>query len=188
MIDHIDEELRIASDPTMDMKESEKLHKIGYGLTDAKVTVKQDLTFDVANIKIASNQGEMVTMPHWVGQILEENGLGDLDSSDMAAELKQALSKEKMIGEYQLSTLDPDFYIKLKAYMKKLGRHDFDNTESLLMELFRMRRGKIIKLADSSKLTRELNSKLSVEEKIFYKSISENSQRFEQQIRSDIDE
>ena len=106
----------------------------------------------------------------------------------MITELKQALSKEKMIGEYQISTLGPDFYIKLKSSMKKLNKHDFDNVESVLMELFRMRRGKIIKLADSSKLTAELNSKLTVEEKIFFESISENSKKFERQIRGDSDE
>ena len=169
--------------PTMDMNTSEKVHKIGYGLNDAKITVNQDLNFDVADIKIESKQGEMMNLPRWVGQILEENGLGDLDGPDMLTELKQALSKEKMIGEYLLSTLEHDFYIKLKAFMKKLDKHDFDNVESILMELFRMRRGKIIKLADSSKLTADLNSKLTVEEKIFFESISENSKKFEQQIR-----
>lgn len=176
------------SDLTMDMKTNEKVHEIGYGLKEAKVTVSQDLNYDVANIKIDSKQGEMMNLPRWVGQILEENGLGELDSPDMITELKQALSKEKMIGEYQLSTLGPDFYIKLKSSMKRLDKHDYDNVESVLMELFRMRRGKIIKLADSSKLTAELNSKLTVEEKLFFESISENSKRFELQIRGDSDE
>ncbi|MCY4491982.1 MAG: DNA replication complex GINS family protein [Thaumarchaeota archaeon] len=172
----------------MDMKTSEKVHEIGYLLKDAKIIVNQDLNFDVAGIKVESKQGEMMNLPRWVGQILEENGLGDLDSPDMITELKQALSKEKMIGEYQVSTLMPDFYIKLRASMKKLDRHDFDNVESVLLELFRMRRGKIVKLADSSKLTAELNSKLTVEEKMFFESISENSKQFERQIRGDADE
>ena len=172
----------------MDMKTSEKVHEIGYGLKDAKITVSQDLHFDVANIKVESKRGEMMNLPRWVGQILEENGLGDLDSPDMITELKQALAKEKMIGEYQISTLSPDFYIKLKTTMKRLEKHDFDNVESVLMELFRMRRGKLVKLADSTKLTAELNSKLTVEEKLFFESISENSKKFEQQIRSGFDE
>lgn len=172
----------------MDMKTSRRIHEIGYGLKDAKVAVKRDLNFDVAGIKIASKEGEMLNLPRWVGQILDENGLGELDSPDMITELKQALSKEKLIGEYQLSGLDDDFYIKLKAAMDKLDRHDFDNVESILMELFRMRRGKIIKLADSTKLTAELNSKLTVEEKLFFESISQNSKRFEQHIRGKYNE
>ena len=56
-----------------------------------------------------------------------------------------------MVGEYQLSTLEPHFYIKLKETMKTLEKNDFDAIESILVELFRMRRGKIIKLADSTK-------------------------------------
>lgn len=172
----------------MDMKASEKVHEIGYGLKDAKITVNQDLNLDVANIKIAGKQGEMMNLPLWVGQILEANGLGELDSPDMITELKQALAKEKMIGEYQISTLEPDFYIKLKTSMKKLDKTDFDKVESIMMELFRMRRGKIIKLADSSKLTAELNSKLTVEEKFFFEAICENSKKFEMQIRGEPDE
>lgn len=178
--------LKHNSDPEMDIETSKKVHEIGYGLKDAKVTLKRDLDFDVAGMEIKSNQGEMMNLPRWVGQILEENGLGDLDSPDMATELKQALAKEKMVGEYQLSTLDPDFYIKLRAFMKKLDKHDFDGIESILMELFRMRRGKIIYLADSSKLTADLNKKLTVEEKIFFESISQNSKKFERQIRGDL--
>lgn len=169
----------------MDVKTSEKVHEIGYILKDAKFTVNRDLNFNVAGIKINSNQNEMVNIPRWVGQILEEKGLGSIDNPDMITELKQALSKEKMIGEYELSTLSPDFYIKLKITLNKLDRHDFDNAESIMLELFRMRRGKIVKLADSSKLTADLNSKLTVEEKIFFKSVSESSKKFELHIRGD---
>ncbi len=167
----------------MDMNASKKVHEIGYGLKDAKITVSRDLNFDVANVKITSNQGEMLNLPRWVGQILEDNGLGDLDGPDMIAELKQALAKEQMVGEYNLPALDPDFYIRLKAAMAKLDRHDFDNVEGSMMELFRKRRGKIIKLADSSKLTAEFNSKLTSEEKIFFEAIRENSVAFERQMR-----
>ena len=170
------------------MKTAEKVHSIGYGLKDAKVTVNQDITFEVADTKIDGKQGEVMNLPRWVGKILEENGLAELDAPDMVTELKQALSKEKMVGEYQLSTLDPHFYIKLKDSIKKLDKHDYNNVESILKELFRMRRGKIIKLADSSKLTAELNAKLSVEEKIFFQSISDNSKLFEKQVMGGIDE
>lgn len=93
-----------------------------------------------------------------------------------------------MIGEYQLATLDPHFYLKLRNSIKKLDRHDYDNVESILKELFRMRRGKLVKLADSSKLTSELNAKLTVEEKIFFQTISENSQALEKQVMGENDE
>ena len=109
--------------------------------------------------------------------------VGTLDSPDMITQLKQALSKEKMVGEYQLSTLEPHFYIKLKESIKEFDRNEFDQVESILLELFRMRRGKIVKLADSIKLNSDIYKQLTVEENIFYKTIYDNSKEFENQVR-----
>jgi len=172
----------------MDIDKIEKVHLIGYRLKDAKVTVNQDFKFNVAGIKTEGKQGEVNNVPQWVGKILSDNKLGTLDSPDMITELKQALSKEKMVGEYQISTLDPHFYIKLKESMKELNHDDFDKVESIMLELFRMRRGKLVKIADSIKLNSELYHKLTVEENIFYKTIYENSEEFERQIRGDLSE
>ncbi|MDG7054458.1 MAG: hypothetical protein JRZ95_04010, partial [Nitrososphaerota archaeon] len=71
----------------------------------------------------------------------------------MVVELKQAIVKENVQGEFELATLEPHFYIKLKSYMKTLEQSDFDKVESMLNSLVRKRKGKIIHLADSSKLT-----------------------------------
>ena len=172
----------------MEIDKIEKLHSVGHRLKDAKVTVNRDFKFNVAGIKTEGTQGEVINMPQWIGKILSENNLTTLDSPDMITELKQALSKEKMVGEYQISTLDPHFYIKLKESMKELNRDDFDKVESMMLELFRMRRGKLVKIADSIKLNSELYNKLTVEENIFYKTIHENSVEFERQIRGDLNE
>ena len=172
----------------MEIDKIEKVHFIGYGLKDAKLTVNQDFKYDVAGMKIEGNQGDTNNLPRWVGKILSDNKLGTLDSPDMITELKQALSKEKMVGEYQMSSLDPNFYIKLKESMKELNRDDFDKVESMMLELFRMRRGKLIRIADSIKLNSELYSKLTVEENIFYKIIYDNSKEFEKQITGDLNE
>jgi len=172
----------------MDIEKVEKVHSIGYRLKDAKFTVGQDFKFNVAGVKVEGTQGEVNNMPQWVGKVLSENKLGLLDSPDMITELKQALSKEKMVGEYQISTLDPHFYIKLKESMKELDKDDFDRVESMMLELFRMRRGKLVKLADSIKLTSDLYNKITIEENIFYKTIYDNSKEFENKIRGDNDE
>jgi len=169
----------------MEIDKVEKVHSIGYRLKDAKVTINQDLKFNVAGMKTEGTQGEVINMPQWIGKILADNNLANIDSPDMITELKQALSKEKMVGEYQISSLDPHFYIKLKESMKDLTRDDFDHVESIMLELFRMRRGKLVKLADSIKLNSDLYSKLTVEESIFYKTIRDNSVEFEKQIRGD---
>jgi DNA replication factor GINS len=172
----------------MEIDEVEKVHLIGYRLKDAKLTVNQDFKYSVAGIKIDGIQGDTNNMPQWIGKILSDNQLGTLDSPDMITELKQALSKEKMVGEYQISTLDPYFYIKLKESLKELNRDDFDKVESMMLELFRMRRGKLVRIADSIKLNSELYNKLTVEENIFYKKIYDNSKEFERQITGDLNE
>jgi DNA replication factor GINS len=172
----------------MEIENVEKLHEIGDGLKDAKVTLARDIKFNVAKVKVEGSTGEVMNIPKWVGKILVENKLGELDSTDMVTELKQALSKEKMVGEYQVSTLEPHFYIKLKQYMKTLQRDDFNQIESMLIELFRMRRGKLVKLADSTKLSSDLHKKLTVEESVFFKTIYDNSKNFEKQIWSGLNE
>ena len=169
----------------MEIDKIEKVHSIGYRLKEAKVTINQDFKYNVAGMKIEGTQGDTNNMPQWVGKILSESNVGTLDSPDMITQLKQALSKEKMVGEYQISTLDPHFYIKLKESMNELNKDDFDKVESMMLELFRMRRGKLVKIADSIKLNSELYNKLTVEENIFYKTIHDNSVEFEKQIRGE---
>ena len=172
----------------MEIEKIEKVHSIGHRLEDTKVSVTKDFKFNVAGIKLEGKQGEVNNMPQWVGKILSDDNFGTLDSPDMITALKQALSKEKMVGEYQLSTLEPHFYIKLKTSMKELSSNDFDKVESIMLELFRTRRGKLVKIADTIKLTSELYNKLTVEENIFYKTIYENSKEFEKQITGDLNE
>ena len=93
-----------------------------------------------------------------------------------------------MVGEYQMFIFDLHFYIKLKESMKDLNRDDFNHVESMMLELFRMRRGKLVKIADSTKLNSELYNKLTIEENIFFKTIHDNSIEFEKQIRGDLNE
>jgi DNA replication factor GINS len=172
----------------MRIEDVEKIHTIGYGLKEAKVTLRQDVKYDVANYDLEGGSGEVMNLPQWIGKILTENKLGDLDAPDMLTELKQALSKEKMVGEYQVSTLDLHFYIKLKQFMKTLSKNDFDHVESMFLELFRMRRGKLVKLADSTKLNSDLYNKITVEERVFFQTIYDNSKNFEKIIKSDLNE
>lgn len=172
----------------MEIDKVKKLHSIGYSLKDTKVTINHDIKFNVSGMKINGSQGEVLNLPQWIGKILSQNKLASVDAPDMITELKQALSKEKMVGEYQISTLNPHFYIKLKESMKNLNRDDFNHVESMMLELFRMRRGKLVKLADSIKLNSELYNKLTVEENIFFKTIHDNSIEFEKQIRGDLNE
>jgi len=117
--------------------------------------------------------------------VLESEKHAKIEDTDMVVELKQAMVKENVQGEFELATLDPHFYIRLKSYMKTLPQQDFDKVESMLNTLLRKRQGKIVHLADSSKLTANLSQKLTIEERLFYENIYKNATDFRKQILGD---
>ena len=158
------------------------MHSIGNSLKDVKVEFKKDTVLDVSDISIKGKQGEILNIPRWVANILESEKHVIVHEQDMVKELKQAKVKEDVQDEDSLATLDKHFYIKLDAYMKKLESTDFDKVESMLNQLVRIRQGKIVRLADSSKLTSDLLSKLSVEEEVYYNQIHDASLAFKKQI------
>lgn len=164
----------------------EKVHRTSFELEDVKVSLLQDLKLDVAGVNVTGNQGEMLNIPRWVASVLEKEKLGQIQDTDMVVELKQAIVKENVQGAFEISTLEPHFYIKLKSYMKRLNESDFDKVQSMLNTLVRKRHGKIIHLADSSKLTADLAKKMTVEEREFYNNLHNISEEFTKQILGDL--
>ena len=166
----------------------EKVHATGLNLEEVKVTFNHDVKMSVAGIDVDAKQGEMLNVPRWVANVLESDNHVEIQDTDMIVELKQAIVKENVQGEFELATLEPHFYIKLKSQMKKLEQSDFDRVESMLNQLIRKRQGKIVRLADSSKLSADLSSKLTFEEREFYNNLHNISANFTKQILGDNDE
>ena len=170
------------------MSELVHMHSIGNSLKDVKVEFKKDLKLDVSGISIEGKQGEILNIPRWVAEVLESEKHVEIQDVDMLVQLKQAVEKEIMLGQFDLSTLqvqqqaDPHFYIKLKSYMKGLPEKDYDRVEGMLNKLLRTRQTKIIRIADTSKLTAEIFQKLSVEEREFYNNLHDNSTKFSKTI------
>ena len=163
----------------------EKVHASGFDLEEVKVTFNHEVKLNVAGINVEAKEGEILNVPRWVANVLESEKHVEIQDTDMIVELKQAIVKENVQGEFELATLDPHFYIKLKSQMKKLPQSDFDKVESMLNQLIRKRQGKIIRLADSSKLTADLSSKLSFEEREFYNNLHNISTNFTKQLLGD---
>ena len=111
--------------------------------------------------------------------------ISEIKDSETLVELKQAAMKEEVHGDFDLITLEPHFYIKIKSYMERLPEKDYVKVESLLKKSLRTSKTKIIRLADSSKLTAEISQKLSVEEHEFYNQIHELSTKFSKKIVGD---
>lgn len=162
-----------------------KVHATGFDLEDVKVTFLHDIKINVAGVDVEGKQGEILNIPRWVASVLESEKHVTIEEPDMVVELKQATVKENVQGEFELATLEPHFYVRLLSYMKKLPRDDFDKVESMLNSLVRKRQGKIIHLADSSKLTSDLSQKLTLEERSFYEKIYNTSTEFKKQILGD---
>jgi len=170
---------------TLEISDLTQVHTIGYSLQDVKVTFNHDIKVSASEVSIDAKHGEILTIPRWVANVLESEKLVDIQDTDMVVALKQALVKENVQGDFDLSTLDSDFYIKIRSYMQKLPQQDSDKVESMLNTLIRKRQGKIIRLADSSKMTSELTKKLSIEERALFDSIHSQSTSFKKQFLGD---
>jgi DNA replication factor GINS len=66
--------------------------------------------------------------------------------------------------------------------MQRMTEKDYDIMQSMLNKLLRTRQSKIIRLADSSKLTAEISQKLTVEERDFYNQVNNASTEFSKKI------
>ena len=166
------------------MSELVHIQSIGHSLTDVKVEFKKDTDLNVLDLSVKGKQGEILNIPRWIADVLQSEKYVEIQDVDMLVELKQAVEKEKMLGQFDLSTLqvqqqaDSYFYIKMKSYMSGLSEKDSDRVEGMLNTLVRTRRTKIIRLADTSKLTAEISQKLSIEEREFYNNLHDNSSKF----------
>jgi len=106
------------------------MHSIGKSLKDVKVEIKKEQKLDVSDISIEGKQGETINIPRWAANILVSEKYIEIQDVDMLVELKQAVEKEKMLGQFDLSTLqvqhqaDPYYYIKMTAYMDGLPEKD----------------------------------------------------------------
>ena len=159
-----------------------RVHTTGFDLEEVKVTFLHDVKVNVSGFDVDGKQGEILNIPRWVANVLESEKHVTIEETDMVVELKQAIVKENVQGEFELTTLDPHFYIRLNSYIKKLPKEDFDKVQSMLNSLVRKRQGKIIQLADSSKLTTDLSQKLTTEERSFYEKVYNTSLDFKKQI------
>ncbi|HLC24688.1 MAG TPA: hypothetical protein VJJ25_03560 [Nitrosopumilaceae archaeon] len=169
----------------MEISDLVQVYTIGYRLQDVKVTFNHDIKVDASDVSIDAKYGEIINIPRWVADVLASEKLVDVQDTDMIVALKQALVKENVQGDFDLSTLDTDFYIKVRSYVQRLPQQDLDKVESMINTLMRKRQGKIIVLADSSKMTSDLAKKLSIEERALFDAIRAQSVDFKKQILGD---
>jgi DNA replication initiation complex subunit (GINS family) len=154
-----------------------KTYEIGYMLEDLKVRFLQDVKINIFDINIDAKRDDTIIIPRWLAQILKDTKLVEINEQDMSIELTRILSREKLTSIDQLTTIKPDFYIKINKFIQESKESDKEKLTIYLHDLIDIRLWKILNIARTTNLTPEFEQKLTIEEKILfntmYKAINE---------------
>ena len=150
-------------------------------LSSVRVIMRTSLeNIDAGDFTIGSvKELEVVEFPRWVAEELVELKLAEMQEEPFEGEIFKALTREKMIGSPQLSSLNPDFYLKLRRRLQlikdglgagKFRREDYERLKANCYDLIGRRLSKLLALSSSSSGLETIGDKLTPEEKIFFSS------------------
>jgi hypothetical protein len=151
-------------------------------LSSTKVLLKRSIpAVDLPSFKIDEQpEGAALDVPRWVGEVLVDLGLALAPNEGFETELFKSLSRERMQGPLQLSTLKKDFYINLKVFLKGLSKKassdpkfvaQFEKNAAAARDLMRYRVQKLLYIASASTLTSDLIEKITPEEQKLLESV-----------------
>lgn len=118
---------------------------------------------------------ETKEVPRWHAEILVEEGVVQIEEEGFEGELVRAVSRERIQGNEQVSTMSSDFYVRLKRYLGEVKVKSEENgnrmdeyrrTAALAYDLLTMRTRKILHLAASSSTPQDLSTKMTFEERL----------------------
>lgn len=163
----------------MDINQLTRVYRLGHMVEDVKVRFKKNVKIDIYSVNLEGKENELKNVPRWLATVLQENGLVEIQSQDMGVELFRSLSRERIAGNDQLSTLKSDFYIRLNSFIE--SKQDGAEKEKLsvsMQDLVLLRLGKIIHLARSAPLNPDLEQKLTYEEKTLFQLVHKAANDF----------
>jgi len=163
---------------TTGMAAAQKASRAGYDLEDVKVTFTADVATSVSGTDVSGREGDVLNLPRWVARALEGAGHARVDEPSMEPELKQAISKENGLDDYQLATLDDRFYVRMQAHLERAPQQKREELGSMLNSLVRSRVAKIARLVISSKLSAANAEKLTIEERSLYEEMRASHDEF----------
>ena len=123
------------------------------------------------------SEGESVELPRWVADELVAQGMAEVTEPPFENEIYSSLSKEKMMGPLQLSSLPPDFYVRMRRRLGALNaavtegkarREDFERMRAVCYDLVGIRLSKLLSLSSSSTPASTLADRLAPEEASFF--------------------
>jgi DNA replication factor GINS len=154
-----------------------KNREASFLMSPVKVTARTDIpeaklsTFTLQEV----NEGEVVEVPRWVAEILEEENLVNLGEDSVEPELFRALQREKLQGPTQPSQLSKDLYLKLRRHLvtlRKRNPHDphYEKIKVATQDLVTTRLVKMVTMAGYTSQP-EPTALLSPEELLLYREI-----------------
>ena len=80
-----------------------------YLMQDMRVTYKHDLKVSVGSMTIDAREGDISSVPRWLAKLLAEQGIIEIQDSDISAYVSRAFNRERISKPHDLSGLDPEF-------------------------------------------------------------------------------
>ncbi len=118
-------------------------------------------------------QGDIIDVEYWLGVLMVKAGYARIMTEDFENEVLNSLNREKLIGQYQLSSIKPDFYIKLRVLLSNKEKTEANKIQMYAMDLVTIRTNKIVQLALQGAQYEKLSTVLTPEESIFFQEIRE---------------
>ena len=96
-----------------------KDREIEHLLSPVKILVKQNLPkVSTASIQIEeTKEGDLIEVPRWVAEVFADLGFAQIQEEVFEVEMLKTLSRERIQGPNQLSTITGGFYLKLRKYL-----------------------------------------------------------------------
>jgi hypothetical protein len=160
-------------------------------LSHVRITMRRSVeNIDVGEFSLErAKEGEIIELPRWVAEEFAHLNLGEMEEEPFENEIFKAIAREKMMGAPQLSTLQPDFYIRMKRklVMIKQGvesgrfrREDYERLKSGCYDLIGRRLSKLLSLSSASTTLDMISDKLTPEEKVFFSTAQSLSKEWKE--------
>jgi hypothetical protein len=161
-------------------------------LNPVKIVVKQNLPkISMASIEIGeTKEGDLIEVPRWVAEAFAELGFAEVQEESFEVEMLKALSRERIQGSNQLSTLAGDFYLKLKRYLdgleentqsRRASRLDYEEAHMKARDLVKLRTVKLLPLT-VGEYTPDVMQKVTPEELKLFNMVREIVQQWKRTV------
>ncbi len=161
------------------MQASVKDLDLGYLLDKARVTVRENLPkIEIGSVSVNEmKQGDTIELTKWIADILNEMRFAESQEESFEGEMFKALSRERIQGPTQLSTLEKDFFIRMRRFLQLTKRkaeenpslkQNYERVAVSAYDLVALRTSKLIALSTSSSPPADLPDKITPEEKILF--------------------